>query len=124
VDGGDELFGNFTPQPPSTTPNGFSALAVFDRADTGGNSDGWIGTADTIFSELRLWRDENHDGLSQPDKLRSLADAGISGISTEHRDGGRRDRWGNRFRYRGKVLDTKGTLTGQWAYAVFLVRVH
>jgi hypothetical protein len=122
IDNGGELFGNFTQQPPSDTPNGFSALALFDLAEAGGNGDGWIGAADAVFSTLRLWRDENHDGVSQLGELRSLGDAGISGISTEYRDGGRRDRWGNRFRYRGKVQDVKGRHAGQWAYDVFLVR--
>jgi hypothetical protein len=122
IDGGSELFGNFTPQPSSTAPNGFNALAAFDRADAGGNSDGWIGAADAVFGRLRLWRDENHDGLSQPAELRSLGEAGISGISTEYRDGGRRDRWGNRFQYRGKVQNAEGRHVGQWAYDVFLMR--
>lgn len=121
VDGGAELFGNYTPQPHSDAPNGFVALAVFDRAETGGNGDGWIGAADQIFTQLRLWRDENHDGESQWGELVGLVDAGVSGISIDYRESGRKDRWGNRFRYRGEVQHAKGRHVGHWAYDVVLI---
>ena len=99
VDDGAELFGNYTPQPPSHEPNGFLALAVFDAPRQGGNGDGVIDDRDAVFADLRLWYDRNRDGVSQSDELLPLPDGRIVAFELDYRYSPRRDRYGNEFRY-------------------------
>jgi hypothetical protein len=68
IERGAELFGNLTQQhapPAGEVKNGFLALADFDKPASGGNPDGVIDARDEVFASLRLWRDANHDGVSQ-----------------------------------------------------------
>jgi len=118
VHNGTQLFGNHTPQPTSSTPNGFSALGVYDDPANGGNGDGIIDARDAVFASLRLWVDANHDGISQPEELHTLPSLGVTSISLNYKESRKTDQFGNGFRYRARV---NGGDLGRTAYDVFFV---
>lgn len=97
IDDGAELFGNHTPLPGgAAAPNGFAALAVYDA-----NGDGIIDSSDPIWFSLLLWTDRNHDGQSSPDEIVPISQTAVTGVELGYRTVGRRDQYGNYFRYKG-----------------------
>lgn len=107
VDSGAELFGNATPLLDGTRAlNGYLALAELDSAILGGNEDSFLDPADAAFGSLRIWTDRNHDGISQPEELRSLDEAGVRRMGLDYRRSHRRDRHGNEFRFLGRAWKT------------------
>lgn len=71
VDSGAELFGDI-----NGFDDGFANLAIHDE-----NKDGVIDAKDPVFEKLVLWKDSNHDGISQASELKKLKDMGVLSIS-------------------------------------------
>lgn len=60
--------------------NGYEALASLDD-----NQDGWIDGAE--LEHLKIWRDENSNGVSEPGEVLPVAEWGITAISVRHETG-------------------------------------
>jgi len=62
-----------------------------------------INSHDAVFSQLRLWVDANHDGISQPAELHTLPELGVFSISLEFTLSHKTDEFGNEFLYKARV---------------------
>jgi hypothetical protein len=115
------LFGNKTPAyadtPQPTASNGFEALK-FAKGRSWGTSvpDTVIDNRDAVFGQLALWRDLNHNGISEPNELQPIGQSDLLAIRTDWRASRRIDRHGNEFRQRAKGIFGAGEF---WIYDVW-----
>jgi hypothetical protein len=79
INNGTELFGAATVLANGQRAgNGYVAMAALD-----GNHDGKLSAADANFSELKLWVDANHNGVTDGGELKALADMGVLEINLD-----------------------------------------
>jgi hypothetical protein len=132
VDGGAELFGEFTVLSDGTPArHGFEALAVYDRFDRGGDADGVISPRDGVWGQLRLWVDRNHDGVATNEENYSLGQARVTQLNLAYAEATREQNYGldasgNRHFYRGtfvqRLVGTKGEVVRSLTDIYFIVR--
>ncbi len=79
-----------------------------------------IDSRDSAFESLRLWQDKNHNGVSEPDELHTLAELNVKALELDFKESKRVDEFGNEFKYRAKVKDATNASVGRWAWDVFL----
>lgn len=77
IESGRELFGNNTQLPGGAfADDGYEALRALDSS-----GDGVLDAGDAAYSQLRVWRDVDQDGMSDSGELWTLEDIGIDRIS-------------------------------------------
>ncbi|WP_438799911.1 calcium-binding protein, partial [Xanthomonas hortorum] len=77
IDNGGELFGADTLIAGGIkASSGFEALSDLDK-----NKDGFFDREDSDFSNVKVWRDVNQDGISQSEELFGLVELGIASIT-------------------------------------------
>ncbi len=100
IDSGAELFGNATRVSSGQRAiNGFEALRALDS-----DANGFITSRDKAWTELKLWIDVNHDGISQQRELMSLDRAGVESISLGYASVMEVDQFGNQTRERSTFV--------------------
>ncbi|WDE01002.1 hypothetical protein [Thalassomonas actiniarum] len=101
VDNGSELFGSGSTLLNSgvKAANGYEALGQFDLEELGGNNDGFITSADNVWSSLSLWLDLNADGISTVEEMLSLEEFEISTLAVTPKVNNRHDSSGNWLPY-------------------------
>jgi hypothetical protein len=94
IDNGTELFGDATPLVSGVNAaDGFAALKQHNL-----NGDDVIDSKDAIYSELRIWRDLNNNGVMDDDEFLSLAESGVSALNLNEQSTMDTDIFGNQVR--------------------------
>ena len=83
--------------------NGFAALKSLDS-----NADNQFTSADSAWSQLRVWVDANHDGKTDAGELKTFADLGITAINLASTAQSGEVRDGNAVLARGTFTQTVG----------------
>lgn len=112
IDNGGELFGNYTKHGTMNAVNGFLALGMYDT-----NLDRQIDRQDRIWNDLRVWRDQNSDGISDNGELFTLESLNIKTLHLHYTSSTYVDSNGNAHKQQGAYIKTNGqiaALTDVW----------
>ncbi|MEA5621320.1 calcium-binding protein, partial [Cronbergia sp. UHCC 0137] len=105
IDNGSELFGNNTIlKNGSKAAHGFAALTEFDI-----NKDGKINASDTAYTQLRVWKDSNSNGVVDTGELLTLTQAGVKSLNTGFTDQTITDAQGNQHLQVGNYTRNDGS---------------
>lgn len=105
IKSGLQLFGDQNEQYPNGDEerNGYVALRLLDS-----NDDGKISSEDSVWNELNLWFDKNHNGTTEEGELVSISNL-LSSFSLDYATIGKKDQFGNKIRFRSKVTLNDGS---------------
>jgi hypothetical protein len=98
IDNGKELFGNQHGQ-----ANGYQELRKFDT-----NRDGRIDSKDAVYKKLKVWKDKNHDGISQANEMVSLVQGNVKSINLDYKESTQQDAFGNGLRQQSQFSRISG----------------
>ena len=105
IDNGTELFGDATPLVGGgKAADGFAALAQEDS-----NADGKVDSLDSNWSNLRVWRDLNQDGVSQSGELFTLNSLNITALNVSNTSHAQVLANGNQISDLGSYVKSNGT---------------
>lgn len=86
------------------------------------DGDNQIDSDDAVWTELLLWTDTSHDGVSQPGELRRLSETGgIRFLGLRYVRTPRVDQYGNAFRYAARVGRSPGSPVSPISVDVFFM---
>jgi Ca2+-binding RTX toxin-like protein len=106
IDSGRELFGDQTQLPGGTlASNGYQAIAALDS-----NNDGKVDASDAAWSELKVWRDANSNGVTDAGELLTMAEAGVAALNTGYSTVNQADGKGNTLAQSGTFTRADGTV--------------
>lgn len=105
IDNGTEMFGNHTVlQNGKNAVNGFEALKALDS-----NGNGKFDAEDEAWSQVKVWRDANTNGIVDSGELLTLEQAGIESINLKYDYQKEADENGNLEIQQGTFNRTDGT---------------
>lgn len=105
IDTGRELFGDNTLVAGVAAASGYEALKALNS-----NGDGLISSADAAWSQLKVWKDANSNGITEAGELLTMADAKVKNIRLNYTQSDFVDAQGNAHLQEGTYLRTDGVV--------------